>query len=370
MRLEQINSQVPAASDYHQRYHPMIKNLTSSQLLLIAIAAVLLLLAAFSFYLLQDPSAPLPFAPPPGTSSSTPLPPPPTVTPVPTVLQPTRQTSYTPLAAFVTPNTGTASESPTQSGTSLSSETASPTSSTLTPTSRPPGTPSSTVVPSSATSTTSPTATGTLSPGEYGVTGRVVQNGTAVANVVVEFADDVAPRQATTNPSGHYWFITFAPGVNFTLTFKQSDNLRLTPTPQVASLAWIEGTMPTGVNIIDLPDLEVSINLNGIAFELLSPADGSTYSASSISTSNPIQFNWSLYSQGGTYMVQLGPNSSDVPIWSSSQLSSTSYMWNGTLNDGTHISQGSYWWRVSVTKSLGNYILVVFTQQFHIQFNP
>jgi hypothetical protein len=191
-----------------------------------------------------------------------------------------------------------------------------------------------------------------------------------MANVVVKFADDVAQRQATTNPSGHYWFITLAPGTNFTLTFNQSDNLRLTPTPQVASLAWVEGILPTGVDIINLPDFEVSIFLNGMIFELQIPSDGSSYSASAISASNPILFNWSLYSQGGTYKVQLGPNGSDVPIWSSNQLASNTYMWDGTLDDGTHITQGSYWWRVSVTKSLGNYILVVFTQQFHIQFSP
>jgi hypothetical protein len=45
-------------------------------------------------------------------------------------------------------------------------------------------------------------------------------------------------------------------------------------------------------------------------------------------------------------------------------------MWNGTLDDGTHISQGAYWWRVAVTKSLGNYVLDIFSQQFDILFNP
>lgn len=377
---------VRAAHKYYHNNHPMIKNLTPNQLLLIAIAAVLLLLAAFSFFLLQDPLAPLPFAPLPTTSTSTPLPPVRTNTTVPTTIAPTRQTSYTPLAAFVTPYTGTAPESPTQSETTLPGATAYPPPPTLAPTSGPPGTPASTGMPPSttstpsltatsttsqaATSTTSPTATGTLSAGEYRVTGRVIQNGTPVANVVVEFADDVGPRQATTNPGGHYWFITLAPGTDFTLKFHQSDNPNLTPTSEVASLAWIEGTLPTGVNIIDLPDFDVSIDLNGMIFELQNPADTDSYSASSISTSNPIQFIWSLYNQGGSYHIELGPNGSDEPIWTSSQLASTNYMWNGTLDDGSHISQGRYWWRVAATKSLSNYVLVIFTQQFHISFTP
>jgi hypothetical protein len=364
----------------------MIKNLTPSQLLLITIAAIMLLLAAFSFYLLQDPSAPLPFAPPPATSTSIALPPTLTLITVPATRTPTRQTSYTPLAAFITPKVGTPSEVPVMSKTPMPSKTTSPraptSTTTVASTDTTPVVPTNTtsVVPTnthaftpiapSASPSTSPAVTPTLAPGEVGVTGRMVQNGTPVANVVVEFADDVATRKATTIFGGHYWFITLAPGTNFTLTFNQSDNLRLTPTPEVASLAWIAGTLPTGVNIIDLPDFEVSINLNGILFEPQTPADGTSYSASAISLSNPIQYNWSLYSQGGTYMVQLGPNGSDVPIWSSSQLALPTFMWNGTLDDGTHITQGTYWWRVSVTKSLGNYILVVFTQQFTIKFTP
>ena len=379
---------VHAAPDYDHQFPLMIKNLSPNQLLLIAIAAVLLILAAFSFYLLQDPAAPLPFLPLPATSSSTPLPPIMTGTTAPTAPPPTRQTSYTPLSAFGTPFEGTPPEEPTQA------ETASPgaTTSALAPTKTnatspsatsvsigtppiitPTSTQTATTAPGTTTTpgaTTSPTVTPTLSPGEFGVTGRVIQNGTPVANVVVEFTDDVTPRQAGTNPGGHYWFTTLAPGTNFTLTFRQSDNPQMIPITEIASLAWIEGTLPTGVNIIDLPDFEVSVNLNDMIFELQTPADGASYSAAAISTSNPIQFNWSLYNQGGSYQVQVGPDGSNDPIWSSNQLATTSFMWNGTVDDGTHITQGAYWWRVGVTRSLGNYIVVIFTQQFEMQFTP
>jgi hypothetical protein len=44
-------------------------------------------------------------------------------------------------------------------------------------------------------------------------------------------------------------------------------------------------------------------------------------------------------------------------------------MWNGTLTDGTHIAAGNYWWRVAVTKSLGGYVEVIYTQQFDLLFN-
>ncbi len=354
----------------------MIKNLTTNQLILIAMAAALLLVASFSFYLLQNPTAPLPFAPPPATSTSTPPSQALVESAIPNSPSPTRQTSYTPLAAFITPALSTTAEPPTPvappgSGTP-SATLASPTAPQPTPsgTSVVTGTPPSGTVSPSPTRSTSPTATATLSAGEIGVTGRVIQNGTPKPNVLVSFADDAAPRQALTNAGGHYSFITLAPGTNFTLTFKQSDNPGLTPITEIASLGWIEGTLPAGVNPIDIPDLEVSINLNGSLFELLTPGDGAPYSASAISASNPLQFSWSQYGQGGSYSVELGPNGINQPTWVSNQLASTSAMWNGTLTDGTHIAAGNYWWRVAVTKSLGNYILVIYTQQFDLTFNP
>ena len=346
----------------------MIKNLTPNQLLLIALATVLLLLAAFSFYLLQDPSAPLPFAPPPATHTSTSLSPSPTNTTVFTPTRiPTRQTSYTPFATLSTPIPESSSGNPL---TAVPSGTTALGNLTNTATITPPGTYPNTLTPASSTITPTPTITGTLIAGEYAVTGRVIKNGTPVANVVVKFQDDIAPRQSTTNSGGHYWFTTLAPGTTFSLTFNQGDNPQLTPAPEVASLAWIEGSLPTGINTIDLPDFEVSTNLSGMIFQLQIPGAGATYSAAVISASNPIQFIWSLYNQGVAYHVEVGQNTSDQPIWTSSEVVSNNLMWNGTLDDGTHISQGAYWWRVAMTKPLGNYILVVYTQPWDIHFNP
>jgi len=349
----------------------MIKNLTPNQLFLIAMAAILLLLAAFSFYLLQDPLAPRPFAPPPATDTSTPLPPSPTNPTTPTSTSvPTRQTSYTPFATLSTPNPEMPTQALEQTLTAGPNVTISPGAPTNTATLRPSGTSLYSVTPPSPTISPSSTITGTLTAGEHGVTGRVIQNGTPVANVVVEFQDDVAPRQASTNSGGHYWFSTLAPGTTFSLSFNQADNPRLTPASEIASIAWIQGTLPTGINTIDLPDFEVSVNLDGTVFELQIPVDGATYSSAVISLSNQIQFIWSLYNPGGSYHVELGPHGSDEPIWTSNQVALTNIMWDGSLDDGTHISQGAYWWRVAVTKSLGNYVVVIYTQRFDILFNP
>jgi len=196
----------------------------------------------------------------------------------------------------------------------------------------------------------------------------VVQNGTPVSSVIVEFKDDVDPRQSATNLSGHYWFTTLAPGTTFSLTFKQSANPQLTPTAEIASLAKIQGALPTGVNIIDLPDFDISLIQNDMQFELQSPMDGSTYEASVINSSNKIPFGWSLYGLGGSYHIELGLNGSDQSLWTSDQIASTNFEWDGTLDDGTHISPGIYWWRVGVTKSLGSYVVVIFTQPWDLIF--
>jgi hypothetical protein len=340
----------------------MLKNITKNQILLIAIATVLLLLAAYSFFLLQDLSAPLPFSPPTPSSTVTPIPPSPSYTPEPSSTSlPTRQTSYTPFASPFISNTGTPPES------TSTSETASPISSGSTT----PGLPTNTsTIQPNVTTTVSPTASQTLNAGEVEVKGRVVQNGTPVANAVVEFKDDASGRKRTTSPEGHYFFTTLAPGTAFTLMFTQAENPQITPVSEIASFAWIEGSLPTGIDSITLPDLEVSLNVGGINFELQTPTDGATFSAAVISPANPLQFSWTLYNQGESYQVELGLNGSGDPIWTSPETVTNNWMWNGSLDDNSHISEGNYWWRVSVKKSLGDFHLIAFTQEWDLIFNP
>jgi hypothetical protein len=342
----------------------MDKNLPSNQILLLVIATVLLLLAAFSFYLLQDPSAPLPFSPPPTTTITLP-PASASHTPAPSSTEePTRQTSYTPFASpAVSETTAAGSGSPIPDGTMTVSPLPDETTIPLSPT--PTTTPQVSV-----TASFSPTASPTLIAGEYEVTGRIVQNGTPVSNVLVEFTDDAPARKRTSDSRGYYSFITLAPGTTFSLEFSHNDNPQLTPIQEVASMARIEGTLPTGENIIELPDLEVSLNIDGMIFRLVSPVDGATFSAAVISPSNPIQFTWTLYNQGAGYYIELGSTSSDEPLWISGDTTSTSLMWNGTLNDGSHISEGAYWWRVGVNMPLGRHEFTAFTHEWDLLLNP
>jgi hypothetical protein len=152
--------------------------------------------------------------------------------------------------------------------------------------------------------------------------------------------------------------------------FKQVDNPQITPVSEIASLAWIEGTLPTGIDTISLPDLEVSLSVGGINFEPLIPDDGATFSAAVISPANKLQFSWTLYNQGESYHVELGVNGSEDSIWTSPETVENNLFWNGALDDGSHVSQGDYWWRVAVNKSLGDYKLIVYTQKWDLIFNP
>lgn len=350
----------------------MLKNLSTPQLLLIVLASLVLLLAAFSFYLLQDPTAPLPFAPPPPPSTFTPLPPTLTFTPSPSSTTiPTRQTSYTPFASPPVTESITTTEmmdapTPVLPVTSVTPFSLPTNTSTVQPS--PPNPNPLTATPSPTGSTPSPSQT--LAPGEYEVTGRVVQNGTPIANVIVAFTDDDPSRKRTTNSGGHYSFITLAPGTFFTLEFVQSDNPQLTPVPNFSSLAWLEGSLPTGNTHIELPDLEVSLSVDGMNFVLLTPVDRSSFSANAISQSNPLQFVWSLYNDADSYHIELGELGTDVPLWFTSETALTNLMWNGTLDDGTHITDGTYWWSVVASKALGSYKQIVFTQKFTLIFTP
>ena len=287
------------------------------QILLIILATLLLLLAAFSFYLLQDPTAPLPFAPPPPSSTITPLPPSPSYTPEPSATMiPTRQTSYTPFASPVITGSAQPTEATISPPTAVLEPGVTGTFSTLPGSTTPLPLPTNTnTVQPLTTSSVSPTASQTLMAGEYLVTGRAVKNGTPVANAVIEFSDDDPSRKSNTDTGGHYSFITLAPGTAFTLVFDQENNPQLTSNTEIAPLAWIEGTLPTGINPIELPDLEVSLNKEGMIFRLVTPGDGAAFSAAVISPANPLQFIWAFYYLGDSYYVELGLNGSDQPSW-------------------------------------------------------
>ena len=360
-----------------------LRNPSNDHLLLIGLVALIFLLAALGLFLLQQPPAPLPWA---KTATSSPLP----TTSQPLVViehQPTLtpRTSYTPfisrLTALVTTPTLGPTSSPTASPTSGTPSTPTPTN-TLAPTPLPgttqPATPTATHTPTFLPGTPSPTTpntpvptpTPTLAPGETGISGRLVQNGTPVAGVTVSFRDDQPARTVVTDALGRYWFTTQAIGVDFAITFEQAANSQFSTSIQVASTALMYGYLPTGSTVISLPDLEISLVLDGQTFEALTPVDGAAFNATNITDANPIQFTWSSYNQVEYYYVELYDPETDQILWGSEDLTSTNVMFDGTLDDSTQIVSGSYYWMVIANRPVGDYRLTVYSQPRDLLINP
>lgn len=347
---------------------------TTAELLLIGLAALIFILAALALSLLK----PAPAAPPLAAAPSATQPPATTPgAPVPARTQPTRvtpRTSYTPFATRLTliaeaQEEFTTTVTPT-AGPSLTPDPRTPSPTPTTAPAYPPGQSSPTIAllpgtPSpTATLTSTPTfsPTSTLATGEYGISGRVTLNGAPVAGVSVTFRDDQPARSAVTDPQGRYWFTTYAIGVDFLLTFEQAANTQYTPSTPIAFTAGLSGYLPAASSVITLPDLEISLLISGLSFELTTPLNGATFSVPNITAANPIQFVWTTYNQAQEYYVELCQADNDVILWGSANTTSTNVMFDGILDDNTHIVAGSYTWYVAANRDLSGMTLTVFAQ--------
>jgi hypothetical protein len=303
---------------------------------------------------------------PPGTAS--PMPPTETSVP-PTATSPPAATSIpsaVTLSATPTLTPATAASSPTATtvlpaATSSPTATAVPATETLTPT------PTSTPVTADPKPTTTATPTPTAEAPLAQVSGRVVRDGASVgAGIVVELREiDVdgtttTTATATTDADGRYAFDSASLEETFDVVFAHGWNAQRYTADQVASWAWLEGAAPLDDAGIQLPDLEISLEADSERFELVEPAAGASFSAGQISPRTPLTFEWTPYSGAGFYWVDLGREGETVPVWQSLLPFRTSISFNGTLNDKTRITVGTYWWSVGAQKQIGEFELFVY----------
>jgi hypothetical protein len=335
--------------------------------LLVGILGVIIVLAGFGLFLAQEPAAPLPWLSPTPSATRTLLPPSPTITrtpaptDTPTVIptlpprrQPTGETQIAPTIASASQTPGAES-----TGTQTPSTTQAP---TVTQGSLYPGPVTDTPVPQLTGTNTSeptqlPTVTNTFIPqtatststqlpsGATLLQGRLLLNGAPVQNAIVDL-EGLDLLNATTDADGRYRFeVTGAP-FNYNLVFSLEENPQLTPADQIATWAWLEGYLPAGATQVDLPDLEISLNRDSFFFQQVSPDEGAQFSASQISSGNPITFRWDRYSGALSYWVDIYLQGDDVAIWQSDLLSATTAYFDGTLDDGDPITEGQYWWNI------------------------
>jgi hypothetical protein len=124
---------------------------------------------------------------------------------------------------------------------------------------------------------------------------------------------------------------------------------------EVASWAWLEGDAPPDDIATELPDLEISLEVNSERLEQVVPADGASFPVGQISTQTPLAFEWTPYPGATRYWVDLGRESETTPVWQSLLTLFTSASFNGTLTDGTTVTAGAYWWSVGTRKQVGEY---------------
>jgi hypothetical protein len=191
------------------------------------------------------------------------------------------------------------------------------------------------------------------------VSGRIVRDGASVgAGTVVELEGRDTAR-ATTDANGRYAFDSASLEGTFNVVFAHELNAQYTA-DQVASWAWLEGEAPSDDAGVELPDLEISLEAGSERFEQVAPAAGASFSAGQISPRTPLTFEWKPYAEATSYWVDLGREGDAAPVWQSLLTSRTSTSFNGTLNDETSITAGTYWWSVGAQTQMGEFEFFVY----------
>lgn len=267
-------------------------------------------------------------------------------------------TSVAPATPTPTPTTNTPSQPATQSTptptTALanSSTTNSPLPTpTPTPTLTPTASPTASVTPT-PTSTSEPT----ISPGQ--ISGRVLLNGAPASGVKLKLEDKSQKTigETVVEGDGTYTFSNLtATGDGYNLVFAQEWNTQY-ELDQVVSWSWLGPIPVEDGKVATVPDFDISL----LGFEPTDPKPNASFSAASVSSSDPIQFTWSAYPDANKYWVDLAHGQEQTVVWQSPVAQSTSVDFNGTLSSGSQIEPGEYWWGVGARRTLGDYKLTVY----------
>lgn len=348
-------------------------------IILMGVGAGILLLAALGLFLVQNLDEPLPGDEAAVTASASA-----TATQTQTLTATstlTRRPTRTPVLLTDTLAPPTETEAPASSATpTVVQPTASlipAASNTPTSTQAPASasaTPSNTPLPATATDTLVPEATSsptpTLSPTPLGelilVTGRVVSQGTPIANVTITL-EGRSVLTTTTGADGTYQFQADWINVLTSIVFSLEANPQLSPSNNYVTWSWIEWTL---LGESEVPDLEISSAPNGVVFQQTLPADGSSVSAAQITFENPVTFEWTGYPQAEQYWVDLGRQGEEEPAWSSAAVLDEYVYFDGTLDNDTKITEGSYWWAVGTLRSEPGFRFLAYTHNWTLIITP
>lgn len=191
------------------------------------------------------------------------------------------------------------------------------------------------------------------------MTGRVLKDGAPVeAGVTVKLEDQAyaVVATATTDAQGIYTFGNLtALGSGFNVLFAQEWNEQY-DTGEVASWAWLGPLTVLRETAVEVPDFEIGL----MGFEQLTPPSGTSLSAGDISAQNPLTFEWAPYPQSSAYWVDLTKGDDFNRVWQSALVETTSVAFDGTLDDGSHVTADTYWWGIGARKDVGGHFLTAY----------
>jgi hypothetical protein len=205
--------------------------------------------------------------------------------------------------------------------------------------------------------TDAPTPTPTpLTPGR--ITGRLLVDGAPVSEGVrlkLENQSYNVIAETTVGADGVYTFPDLEPSSQgYNVLFAQEWNSQY-GTDQVVSWGWLGPVAVENGAVVELPDCDVSL----LGFGQVSPEADATFSAAAISPENPITFEWAVYPQAVKYWVDL-VRGEEQELVRQSVVQATSFTFDGTLGNGSHIQPGEHWWGVGARRELGPYKLTVY----------
>lgn len=339
--------------------------------------AGILLLATLGLFLIQNPEGLMPWEEPTLTPTETLIPPTTTMTEtlVPTSTGTRRPTRTPPVYSetptptethtpTITSTEPTSTYTPQPSATNASTQASNAASATPSNTSPPP-TITDTPEPS-ATNPPQPTLTSTPLENPIIVTGRVVDQDNPIANVTITL-EGPSVLTAVTDENGAYQFEVDWVDENFALVFSYESNTHLNPASNYVAWSWIEGIL---IGDLEIPNLEISSAPSGSLFEQLSPANDSSYAASQINKDNPIRFEWTEYPMADQYWIDLGREGEDHPVWSSVAVADLFTDFGGKLNNGSQISEGTYWWAVGTLRTQSGFRFLAYTHNWTLVITP
>lgn len=193
-----------------------------------------------------------------------------------------------------------------------------------------------------------------------------IANVTITLEVILSTQDTVV-MTTTSDNNGAFQFEVNYTEKSYNVVFSLESNPQLTPASDYVAWSWIESEL---IDDIEIPDLEISSAPDGDLFEQSQPPNNGSYSASQISFQNPLTFEWNSYPQGEQYWVDLGRQGEERTLWSSLAVMDLFVDFDGTLDDDTKISQGTYWWAVGSLQSPPGFRIFTYTHDWTLVISP